>query len=419
MQLRNFWRFLSTGLLVLTLLSLLLPAPAMTRGPILPGKALPQAYALCQVSTPSGGEVSVLNAVADVPIYQDRPLPTTMWAVGYTTRQAVLGPAIATLTMRYDGRAWQIVPSPNVADQNVLTGVAAYSANDVWAVGYAGNGTRTIRLILHFNGYDWTVWREPTLVSAGMMPENSRLTGVTIITTPSPSPTGPQPALNEAVAVGYTETRNGPMPIVLHYDGKTWTNMALPPSMMFSRLYAVTGKALDDLWAVGTIQEPEAQEAAYLFHHTAAGWMPIVKGWGTLTGLAIHGDRIFTVGQIKTFSGAQTLVMAYTVGTGDWVQIKSFNTEVAHNVLTGIVGNGSKLYAVGYAGKAGDNALRTPLVLVYTGEEFAPVSTPPLAGVSELHGAVVSNGVFWAVGTTGHEMQRSTLVLTNNCWTLQ
>jgi hypothetical protein len=43
-----------------------------------------------------------------------------------------------TLIEHWNGSAWTIVPSPNVGSgNNSLAAVAARSANDVWAVGYA------------------------------------------------------------------------------------------------------------------------------------------------------------------------------------------------------------------------------------------------------------------------------------------
>jgi hypothetical protein len=418
MQTPKFWRVLSTGMLVLLLLGLLVPSPAATQGPLPPQKAAAAEPALCQFPAPSSGEVSVLNAVASVPYYSGRPSHKTMWAVGYTSRQTIGTPDVATLTLYFNGRTWQVVPSPNVAAENVLTGVAAYSANDVWAVGHSYDGAEYRTLILHFNGVAWTVWQEPTVDWIGGS-WNPRLTGVQILTGGSDNLDGPQPDRREAVAVGYSDSWLGPTPLVLHYDGGTWKPMALPPSMMLGRLFAVTGESLDDLWAVGTLFNPERVEEAYLFHHTTDGttdgWTPIVKGLGTLTGLAVAGDRVFTVGRVQTFTGAETLVMAYTLSTGDWVQLKSFNKTAGDNVLTAVTAAAGKVYAVGYTTDPADDVTRETLLLAYDGVTFAPVDTPNPNRVSELRGVVVHYGVLWTVGTTGHGAQRSTLVLNNNC----
>jgi len=45
------------------------------------------------------------------------------------------------LILHWDGTAWTQVPSPNPARDNVLTGVAATSASNAWAVGsFTGTG---------------------------------------------------------------------------------------------------------------------------------------------------------------------------------------------------------------------------------------------------------------------------------------
>jgi hypothetical protein len=301
-----------------------------------------------------------------------------------------------------------VVPSPNVAAENVLTGVAAYSENDVWAVGYAVTGSRYAPLILHFNGTAWTVWSEPVLDTDDFEWWNARLTGVQILTRGGGTD-------RQAVAVGYEESMHGPLPLVMHYDGATWKLLSLPPSMSFGRLFAVAGDSLDDLWAVGTLVAPDGTEAPYLFHRTAEGWTPVARGAGTLTSLAVVGDRVFTVGHVQHAASIAPLAMAYTIGTGDWLQVKAFNKAATDGFLTGIATGAGKLYAVGYTRYPGAKTATETLVLAYNGMSFMPVESPSPDQVNELYGAVVHSGVLWAVGTTGHEQQRSTLVLTNDC----
>ena len=51
-----------------------------------------------------------------------------------------------TLTEHWNGTAWSVVASPNLGtSDNVLYGVAAVAANDVWAVGYYQIGGTTRR----------------------------------------------------------------------------------------------------------------------------------------------------------------------------------------------------------------------------------------------------------------------------------
>ena len=82
-----------------------------------------------------------------------------VWAVGYVTLSGVS----ATLTEHWDGSAWTIVPSPNVAgESNFLNAVAATGAGDVWAVGYHQPGSQTRTLIQHWDGGVWTIVASPS-----------------------------------------------------------------------------------------------------------------------------------------------------------------------------------------------------------------------------------------------------------------
>ena len=83
---------------------------------------------------------------------------TDIWAVG---DMVALNVPVKTLVLHFNGSKWSVVPSPNVpgpnpgSSENRLTGVAAVSANDVWAVGSGSNGALT----MHWDGTAWTdVW---------------------------------------------------------------------------------------------------------------------------------------------------------------------------------------------------------------------------------------------------------------------
>jgi len=66
-----------------------------------------------------------------------------------------------TLTEHWNGTAWSAVASPNVSSSDSLLGVAAVSANDVWAVGRFISGSNVETLIEHWNGSSWSVVTSP------------------------------------------------------------------------------------------------------------------------------------------------------------------------------------------------------------------------------------------------------------------
>jgi hypothetical protein len=108
--------------------------------------------------------------------------PTDVWTVG---NQLASGTADGrTLVMHFNGSAWSVVPSAN-PDPNVdiLHAVDGVSSNDLWAVGEkarsetqtgVGPGTRT--LAEHWNGTRWTAVTTPNSA------DENTLTGVAAAT---------------------------------------------------------------------------------------------------------------------------------------------------------------------------------------------------------------------------------------------
>jgi hypothetical protein len=82
------------------------------------------------------------------------------WAVGSYSN----GTADRTLILHWNGTAWTKVASPNPggsANHNILTSVAAVSGSNAWAVGFYNNGTTNRTLILNWNGSAWTQVASP------------------------------------------------------------------------------------------------------------------------------------------------------------------------------------------------------------------------------------------------------------------
>ena len=100
-----------------------------------------------RVASPSPGTASELFAVSATSA-------ANAWAVGEVTA----GTTEQTLVLHWNGRTWARVASPNPggpAQNNVLDGVAATSANSAWAVGNYETATGQSTLVLHWNGRTW------------------------------------------------------------------------------------------------------------------------------------------------------------------------------------------------------------------------------------------------------------------------
>src|SRR3954469_10905786 len=121
--------------------------------------------ACTSVSLPQGGSVTRLRGIAAF-------AADDVWAVGESDNR--------TFVVRWDGAGWSVVASPNPdPNVNILHAVAGVSSDDLWAVGRMARnkadtgippGTRT--LAMHWDGSAWTA------VSSPNVGDNDVLTGV-------------------------------------------------------------------------------------------------------------------------------------------------------------------------------------------------------------------------------------------------
>lgn len=416
MNARLWWKWAGTLLLMVALMVLAVPGPIAARHALpappdrhaLPAPSAATEPGLCQVASPNPDEVSVLNAVATVPNTMPTVRPMQMWAVGYTAGRLPASTARATLTMYYDGRNWNVVAAPSPGAINVLTAVAASGPNDVWAVGYTSDGSRTQPLMMHFDGKAWTLVPGVS-VTTRPEPWNTTLTDVKIVTGRTD---------HDVVVVGYSTNWRGSLPYARYYNGQTWTAMNLPPAMLFGRFTALGGDSLYNLWAVGTIED-QATSTAYLFRYVDnwkyKGWTAVTSAPGALTDVAVVDDQVYMVGFDSIANNTETLAMIHTPSSGVTTHLKSMNKDFDHNYLTALAVSGGKVYAVGAAGNPNVEGSLETLVLAYTGSYFALVPSVSPGLVNELHGAAANGGTLWAVGAIQQGLGYSTLILSNQC----
>jgi hypothetical protein len=118
------------------------------------------------VKSPSPGVGDDLRGVTAVSA-------SDVWAAGYTSTSS----SIQTLTEHWNGTSWQVVKSPNVGISAAFWAVTAVSTTDVWAVGSDNNSNNVTRtLTAQWNGKQWTIVKSP---SPGSF--NTQLTGVAAV----------------------------------------------------------------------------------------------------------------------------------------------------------------------------------------------------------------------------------------------
>jgi hypothetical protein len=196
-------------------------------------------WAVVPSPDPPGATYILLNGVAAVSA-------NDVWAVGLYFNGSVYQP----LTEHWDGTAWSIVSGPVLEAGGALAGVVAVSANDVWAVGYYGSGNNFSQtLIVHWDGSAWSI-------------------------IPSPSPSANYNWLSAVAAVSANDVwavggRTGDNvyvddTLVEHWDGTSWSVVPSPnPGPVRNVLIGVAAVSANDVWAVGEHVEPGGQ-----IHHT-------------------------------------------------------------------------------------------------------------------------------------------------------
>lgn len=167
--------------------------------------------------------------------------PGDAWAVGWT---AAPGGRQRTLALRFDGSAWQRVPTPNPGDgDHLLSSVAAVGPDEAWAVGWSVPGDGRDRpLILRWDGARWRPVPAPELVGRAQLVDVS-------------APEG-----GDAWAAGRvtdaTETFGS---LVIAWDGEGWTEVETPD--VGAEDDTLAGIAVVDgfPWAVGTSVDIEGR----------------------------------------------------------------------------------------------------------------------------------------------------------------
>ena len=176
-----------------------------------------------------------------------------VWAVGYAGGE--------NLIEHWNGKIWSIVPSPNIGtNANFLYGVSAISATDIWAVGDTPGGVRSgsVTLTEHWNGKTWSIVPSPNSGTLG-----SYLNGVSALTS------------NNVWSVGsYDQNYGSPAPsLIEHWNGYSWTIVPSPsPASGGNLLESVVAISTNDAWAVGSLYNSGSTEETLIEHWDGHSW---------------------------------------------------------------------------------------------------------------------------------------------------
>lgn len=245
------------------------------------------------VNSPVPPANSSLNAIAAASA-------NDIWAVGSYSASISSVSVQRALIEHWDGRSWKIVPGPNVGKGlNYLTGIAALSSSDVWAVGFYSSNNVVLgsqsALIEHWNGTVWTV------VSSPYAGAESFLNGITALS--------PDDIWAVGFFVGNSAQSSPQEGLVEHWNGSSWSVVASPDSAIGgSSLNAVAVLSVDDVWAVGSAENANAgvQGQTLIEHWNGHSWSvvdsPNAGAYSNfLRGIAstAHSTEIWAVGNIE------------------------------------------------------------------------------------------------------------------------
>jgi hypothetical protein len=306
---------------------------------------------------------------------------TDAWAVG-----TYAGGGEPGVVLHWNGTAWAAVKSPNPGGPNGSTdlfAVNADSATDAWAVGYYRNPLTNVSansLALHWNGTTWTKVASP---SPGGDSGLSLLNDVTAI-----SPT-------DAWAIGLFSTTSGQeQPLVLHWNGTSWTKVAVPApggSTGVTDLVGISADSATDAWITGYYAASSGSTGQSLtLHWNGTKWAQVTSpSPGGSTGKtflasvhAISTSDVWASGYYSTTSGEQQPLILHWTGTA-WQQVTSPDPGGAtgETELAAVSGDSANdVWIAGSYQVSGQYA--RSLTLHWTGTSWKQVTCPSPGGTT-------------------------------------
>jgi hypothetical protein len=333
-----------------------------------------------RVASPNRGTVA--SALQDVAMV---PGTTTAWAVGYYYDSNLA--ANRTMTQRFNGTSWSIVPSVNASSTGYsqLNRVDATSTSNVWAIG---------SLVERYNGTNWVAMSSP----AGVAPR-----GLDVV-----SPT-------EVWVAGYS----GSAATIAQWKNGTWTTRYTQASTgrHLTVFEAIAVDASGQVWAVGWDRDydaPGRPVSSLVVHYNGTSWTreatPNPANRNTLMDVvALANGEVFAVGVAQDTSGGGITprsLMLRRQSTG-WssLTVPKGETGSQDQLLSVAAVSSTSVWSVGYYSSP-SSGLYEPLLAHWTangGAGTLAVSHPsPALTVSALTSGVsaTSAGNLWAAGYT-------------------
>jgi hypothetical protein len=242
------------------------------------------------------------------------------WAAGYSDDPNCL--CGKTVVEHWNGSRWtrHTTPNPGVADY--LTGIAATSATDVWAVGYEWiSNFVELPLLLHYNGTTWKQFNTSQFQFGQVSSVFAR-------------------AADDVWAVGWTGQIPNVNALALHWNGTSWKRAAFPTEAGgWIALKSVSGVAGNDVWAVGSYQFSDINGLslrARSYHWDGLHWKPVRVGLAFYSYLssvtAKATDDVWAVGEGVVLPKLNELDVTYHWDGSTWSNVPNPDKGVLYGV---------------------------------------------------------------------------------------
>jgi hypothetical protein len=333
--------------------------------------------------------------------------PDDAWAVGFSGGAITDG---GTLMLHWDGRTWSRVASPQVLDgvPGVLSDVTAVSDSDAWAVGVTAAASASRESVSA---------AKPLLVHW----DGSRWSQVANLPAVSGSLSGITMSSHSGWAVGSFLVAGHPRPLILRWDGAVWRQESAPADVGdLSSVVRVAVSSAGTAWAIGDAPvKGSLTVQSVLMRWSGSSWQrvsfPVAGPANSLFDMAVGPDgTAWAVGQDATVASALNLhvngpplSMRWTGAT--WQAVPVPGPQAGFYGVT--IAPGGAVWAVG-GDASGALAMRwtgSAWVSVPVPEDLGPAANGALTGV-----AFSSLADGWAVGVdwvAGRGKQRENLPL--------
>src|SRR5215472_4381390 len=287
---------------------------------------------------------------------------------------------------------WTGAQPPNPGGRsNTLDGVAIESACDAWAVGFQMGSGIDATLTEHWDGSAWTVVPSPAVGSSSQL-RSVRGTSASDVW---------------AVGSYFDDTANMRKTLILHWDGRAWTQVTSPsPGGTDNELFGVRAVSGTDAWAVGYDVTTGSTDKTLILHWDGNTWTQVTSPSPGTNGTVLEAvsatssTDAWAVGSSFSATTDKTLTLHWN--GHKWAQVASPNRGT-DNELFAVRGTSSTdTWAVGLSVIGGDDQT---LALHWNGITFNRVTTPDPGGSGVSNALVGVAGTSandtWAVGSTG------------------